>query len=127
MRKIVLVITVGVLLMASCTQKKSVPEDIQNYVGDWEVTIYKLPKVGDKILHTHFVPKDSILTGYFTEDNGGRTEISEIIIDGDEMKCEYNWGGHKVSYKVEMNEATKDTFEGRMMGFFKVEGVRKED
>jgi len=126
MKQLVYLITFSVFLLVGCVKKKSVPADIQKFAGVWEVKIHELPKVGDKKMTTYLTPKDSVLTGYFTEDNGGRTDFSEIEVSGNEMICKYNWGGHNVSYIVEMNEATTDTFEGRMMGFFKVKGIKKK-
>ncbi|TLX78146.1 hypothetical protein E9993_00235 [Labilibacter sediminis] len=126
MKNLLFAILGSIVVLASCSRKKSVPADIEKFAGEWEVVVYELPKVGDKVLHTLFIPKDSVLTGYFTEDNGGRTEFSEIIIDGNKMKVKYDWGGHKTSYKVEMNDSTPNAFEGKMFGFFKVKGIRKK-
>jgi len=127
MRKLIIMLSIGFIVLSACSNKKTVPADIEKFAGVWDMKILELPKVGDKEMATYLNPKDSLMTGYFIEDNGGRTEFSEITIEGNDMKIKYNWGGHDVSLKVEMSETSRDTFEGRMMGFFKVEGVRRKE
>jgi len=121
------IITLSLVFLAACSNKKAIPEEIEKFAGVWDMEILELPKVGDKAMTTYLNPKDSVMTGYFIEDNGGRTDFSEITIDGDKMKVKYNWGGHDVSFKVELSETSRDSLEGRMLGFFKVKGVRRKE
>jgi len=125
MKNLIYVSILAMFVMAGCQGKKTIPADIQKFAGKWEITIKNLPKEGDKLLTTYLTPKDSILTGYFVETNGGRTELSSIEVAGSDMKCKFNWGGHNVSYKVELDENQPNLMSGRFLNIFKVVGEKK--
>jgi len=126
MKNIILLSIIAMFLMNGCNSEKAVPEDLQKFAGKWEITIKDLPKEGDKLLTTYLTPKDSILKGYFVETNGGRTELATIEVNGNKMKCKFNWGGHNVSYKVELDEQSPNLMNGRFLNIFKVVGEKIE-
>lgn len=113
------------LLLQSCAEKNPGSANLEQFAGEWEIMIKKLPRVGDQLLSATFAIKDTVLIGSFIDSENVNVLIDEIEIEGNQMKCSYNWDGHDVNFKVEMEANKPDSLQGRFMRLFKVEGVRK--
>lgn len=129
MKKLKLIITVFLLgvIFSSCNQNKSCNNELDTFTGKWDITIYKLPKVGDRLLSTTIEQKDTILTGFFIDiENKNTTQFETIEVDGNAITCKYNWDGHDVSLVLKADTANTEKMSGKFMKLFKVEALRKD-
>ena len=117
-------IAVG-LLLQSCAGKNSGSAELEQFAGDWEIMIKKLPRVGDQSLDATFVIQDTLLIGSFIDSENNNIKFDKIAIEGDEMVCSYVWDGHKVNFSLTAEANSPDSLSGRFMKFFRVDAVRK--
>jgi len=113
------------LLLQSCAEKNPGSTNIEQFAGEWDIMIKKLPRVGDQSLDATFVIQDTILVGSFVDSENNNIKFDKIDVEGNEMVCSYVWDGHKVNFSLASESNSPDSLSGRFMKFFSVDAVRK--
>ncbi|TLX73500.1 hypothetical protein E9993_15425 [Labilibacter sediminis] len=122
---VLFIVAVLSLSILSCSSKDAKTLKSEQFAGQWDITIKKLPKVGDQLLSATFSMQDTILTGSFIDSENNNITFDKIEIEGNEMVCSYVWDGHNVKFNVEMDPNNPNILKGRFMRLFKVEAVRE--
>ncbi len=112
-------------ILLGCSGNKTNRKINNDYVGQWEMKIKDMPKVGDVSFEMNIMQYDSVYYGYFVELNGDTVLFKKVELDDDCLHTRYDWGGHDVGFKVELQENNKNMLKGSFMRFFDVEGTRK--
>lgn len=125
MKKLNLILVLGIIFFGSVFVKAQSKTDIENFfIGKWKLMVYGLPN-GDTPMVLKIQKVDGVLAGTIGDGGANDNKLTKIEINKSTLEMNFIGGGYNVP--LYLDKKGDNEVEGSMNDMFDVQGTKIED